>query len=148
MKSHEDLHKLWYVFLKEKNKLKSDLLLSQQLGQMFYGYSDLVKIRLSMARLLTVVNERKKLRNEYRKHLEDDYIAKKKAEEKAAIDAENAALREKGIKTPRTEEEVKEVLAKKAAKKKEALASALEQLTQAKENTETAKAPLLDESDI
>ena len=43
---------------------------------------------------------------------------------------------------------MKEVLAKKAAKKKEALASALEQLTQAKENTETAKAPLLDESDI
>jgi hypothetical protein len=114
------------VFLKEKNKLKSDFLLSQQLGQVFYGFSDLVKIRLSMARLLTVVNERKKLRNEYRKHLEDEYIAKKKAEEKASIDAENAALRQKGINTPRTEEEVKEVLAKKAAKKKEALASALE----------------------
>ena len=27
-----------------------------------------------MARLLTVVNERKKLRNEYRAHLEDKYI--------------------------------------------------------------------------
>jgi len=31
-----------------------------------------------MARLLTIVNERKKLRNEYRKVLEDEYIAKKK----------------------------------------------------------------------
>jgi len=38
---------------------------------MFYGHSDLVKVRLTMARLLTIVNERKKLRNEYRKHLED-----------------------------------------------------------------------------
>jgi hypothetical protein len=37
-----------------------------------------------MARLLTVVNERKKLRNEYRRYLEDEYIAKKKAEEFAA----------------------------------------------------------------
>lgn len=33
---------------------------------MFYGDSHLLKVRLSMARLLTVVNERKKLRNEYR----------------------------------------------------------------------------------
>jgi large subunit ribosomal protein L47 len=54
------------------------------MGQMFYGYSELVKVRLSMARLLTIVNERKKLRNEYRKHLEDQYIQKKKDEEKAA----------------------------------------------------------------
>jgi hypothetical protein len=34
-----------------------------------------------MARLLTVVNERKKLRAEYRIHLENEYINKKKAEE-------------------------------------------------------------------
>ena len=88
--------------LKEKNKLKSDLLISQQLQQQFYGYSDLVKIRLSMARLLTVVNERKKLRNEYRRHLEDEYIAKKKEEEQAVIKAENEKLREQDIKPPRT----------------------------------------------
>ena len=42
----------------------------------------MLKVRLSMSRLLTVVNERKKIRNEYRKHLEDEYIAMKKAEEK------------------------------------------------------------------
>ena len=75
LKNHDDLHKLWYVLLKEKNKLRSDLLISQQLQQMFYGHSDILKVKLSMNRLLTVVNERKKLRNEYRKHLEDEYIA-------------------------------------------------------------------------
>lgn len=32
-----------------------------------------------MSRLLTVVNERKKLRAEYRMHLENQYIAEKKA---------------------------------------------------------------------
>jgi large subunit ribosomal protein L47 len=83
LKSHEDLHKLWFVLLQEKNKLKSDLLFSIQLGQQFYGHDHLFKTRKSMARLLTVVNERKKIRNEYRKYLEDQYIEKCKAEEEA-----------------------------------------------------------------
>lgn len=38
------------------------------------GTSDLKKVNLSMARLLTVVNERKKLRHEYRKFTEDVHI--------------------------------------------------------------------------
>ena len=59
---------------------------------MFYGYSELVKVRLSMTQ-------------------------SKKAEEKVALEASNEKLREQGVKLPRTEEEVKEVLAKKAAKK-------------------------------
>jgi hypothetical protein len=45
---------------------------------MFSGHNDLVKVRQSMSRLLTVVNERKKIRNEYRKNLEDEYIKKMK----------------------------------------------------------------------
>ena len=74
LKSHDDLHKLWYVLLKEKNKLKSDYLMILQLRGQFFGYNDMSKIQLSMARLLTVVNERKKLRTEYRAYLEDNYI--------------------------------------------------------------------------
>lgn len=34
----------------------------------------MTKIKVSMARLLTVVNERKKIRENYRKHLEDNYV--------------------------------------------------------------------------
>lgn len=74
LKSHGDLHKLWYVLLIEKNKLKSDSLMSIQMGQQFYGSDHLYKVKKSMARLLTVVNERKKVRNEYRRHLEIEYV--------------------------------------------------------------------------
>jgi hypothetical protein len=63
-----------------------------------------------MARLLTIVNERKKLRNEYRRHLEDEYIAKKKAEEQDVMKAEHEKLKEQGLKPPLTHEELKEVL--------------------------------------
>lgn len=72
---------------------------------MFYGYSDIIKVRMSMARLLTVVNERKKLRSEYRRILEDEYIARKKAEEKAAEVDRIEKLREQGVKTELTEDE-------------------------------------------
>lgn len=33
-----------------------------------------------MARLLTIVNERKKIREDYWRHLEDEYIQKRKVE--------------------------------------------------------------------
>lgn len=85
LKNHEDLHRLWYVLLKEKNKLKSDFLMCKQLGQIFYGHNDLTKVALTMSRLLTVVNERKKLRAEYRIHLENEYVADRKAEELEAF---------------------------------------------------------------
>jgi hypothetical protein len=63
---------------------------------MFYGHDRLVKVNLSMARLLTIVNERKKLRAEYRHILEDRYIAKKKEEEQAQLEEERARLMEEG----------------------------------------------------
>ena len=39
------------------------------------------KVNLSMKRLLTIVNERKRLRSLYRMHLEDEYIKKVKERE-------------------------------------------------------------------
>ena len=107
LKSHDDLHKLWYVLLKEKNKLKSDFLMCKQLGQNFFGKNDLKKVNLTMSRLLTVVNERKRLRAQYRIHLEDEYIRKVKERELNEFLANRdrmAAMGEKNL--PLTEEEV------------------------------------------
>lgn len=78
-----------------------------------------------MARLLTVVNERKKLRNEYRKHLEDEYIAKKKAEELAE---QRAAAEKAGVKPPPTPEELKAMLTQRFNKKQEAIEKRMEAL--------------------
>jgi large subunit ribosomal protein L47 len=110
LKKHDDLHKLWYVLLKEKNKLKSDFLMCKQMQQIFYGHSELGKVALSMARLLTVVNERKTIRSEYRAFLENQYIEKKKAEEKEAFMAHRETKKAEGSKFPMTTEEVKIML--------------------------------------
>jgi hypothetical protein len=48
---------------------------------MFFGKNDMKKVNLSQARLLTIVNERKRLRSLYRAHLEDQYISKIKERE-------------------------------------------------------------------
>ena len=69
-----------------------------------------------MSRLLTIVNERKKLRNEYRKILEDSYIESKKAEEKALAKEKNDKARENKEPFLMTEDEVKEMMIKKSQK--------------------------------
>jgi hypothetical protein len=148
LKSHDDLHKLWYVLLKEKNKLKSDWLVSSQLGQQFYGYSDILKVRLSMSRLLTVVNERKKLRNEYRRHLEDEYIAKKKAEEQTALEAENEKRKDAGLKPIITQKDVVEMIKQRSLRKKEKIDASFETLKTEAENKEVAISPLLSQDDL
>ena len=89
-----------------------------------------MKVKQSMARLLTVVNERKKLRNEYRKHLEDEYIARKKAEEKAAEVDRIEKLREQGIKTEKTEDEIKNDIQKYKEARKLRMSKSLDNLRQ------------------
>eukprot|EP01016_Furgasonia_blochmanni_P031845 TRINITY_DN3286_c0_g2_i1.p1 TRINITY_DN3286_c0_g2~~TRINITY_DN3286_c0_g2_i1.p1 ORF type:complete len:277 (+),score=54.39 TRINITY_DN3286_c0_g2_i1:103-933(+) len=49
------------------------------------------KVKVSMARLLTVVNERKKVREEYRRHLEEEYLEKKRAEYMKQLRADEEA---------------------------------------------------------
>lgn len=54
----------------------------------------MLKVKTTMARLLTIVNERKKLRSEYRKQLENEFIAYQKAEEAKAYKEEIEALKQ------------------------------------------------------
>lgn len=153
LKSHSDLHKLWYVLLQEKNKLKSDALFSVQMGQLYAGYDNLLKVRLSMSRLLTVVNERKKLRSEYRQHLEQEYIKEQKAKEAEELEAKNEELKKSGLKVAPTEEQIKDYFVERQKRQKEKINHVREELIEKyesskNEDSETAAAPLLDEADI
>lgn len=138
LKSHEDLHKLWYVLLIEKNKLKSDQLLSIQMGQYFYGYNNMLKVRLSMSRLLTVVNERKKLRNEYRRSLEDEYIKKKKEDERSLELLKKSQERRAKSTGPIVHKDVRKIMRNKIRAKKERQARSHEAIMRkVKETQET-----------
>ncbi|KAL4470263.1 hypothetical protein ABPG74_011874 [Tetrahymena malaccensis] len=77
-KSNEELHKLWYVLLREKNALKSDNQYKFKVYDKIGQQGRLGKVKRSMARLLTVVNERKQIRENYRKHLEEEYVAQQR----------------------------------------------------------------------
>lgn len=101
-----------------------------------------------MSRLLTVVNERKKLRSEYRKVLEDEYIAKKKQEEQESYKAEVEKLKEQGIKIPPSEEEIKELLKAKSAKRMEEYGKIFETLKEKAAKEDTVVSPLLNEKDL
>lgn len=64
-----------------------------------------------MARLLTVVNERKRLRTQYRIHLENEYIAERKAEELKKLIEKREVLKARGVKNlPLTPSEVADQL--------------------------------------
>ena len=69
----------------------------KQLQQIFYGHADLTKVNLSMARLLTVVNERKRLRVQYRQHLENQYIQEQKDAEMKVFLENREKLQAKGV---------------------------------------------------
>ena len=59
LKSFEDLHKLWYVCLKEKNFLLSERQAYRQTsGTRFRGAGRLKKVKLTMKRILTVLSRR------------------------------------------------------------------------------------------
>jgi len=99
-----------------------------------------------MARLLTVVNERKKIRNEYRRHLEQEYIDQKKAEEQEAL-SEQAAVRAQ-------HEEIKdssnmhEGLASKVQQFHKSKKSMLKDFKETREAQDSCNAPLLTKEDV
>ena len=70
-----------------------------------------------MARLLTVVNERKRLVNEYRKYLEDQYIAEQKAKDHEVWLKEREEKRARGEPVAMTPDEVIVMLKARAARK-------------------------------
>lgn len=74
LKNSEDLHKLWYVLIKEKNALLADSAYKKKIYNTRGPQGRMSKLKVSMSRLLTVVNERKKVRDDYRKSLEDEYV--------------------------------------------------------------------------
>ncbi len=57
-KSFDDLHKLWYVLLKEKNMLLSLKHEAKRTGQEVPNFGRLKMVKISMARLKGVVGER------------------------------------------------------------------------------------------
>ena len=64
LKCGSDLHKLWYVLLKEKNAILSDKRLIRSVtGEKEYGEdSRIKKLKSSMNRLMGVVRERENVR--------------------------------------------------------------------------------------
>merc|ERR1711879_272334 len=59
MQSFEDLHKLWYVLLKEKNFLITEQHEARQQRVRWKHHGRLKKVKLSMKRILTVITRRK-----------------------------------------------------------------------------------------
>jgi large subunit ribosomal protein L47 len=57
-KSWDDLHKLWYVLLKERNMLQSEKLRARAANARLQNPFRLTKVRKSMSRIKHVLNER------------------------------------------------------------------------------------------
>jgi large subunit ribosomal protein L47 len=58
LKSFEDLHGLWFVLLKERNMLETERSKAKKANTQMMNPARLKKVRASMARLKTVLNER------------------------------------------------------------------------------------------
>lgn len=102
-----------------------------------------------MARLLTVVNERKRLRTEYRLHLENEYIQKQKEEEMKAFLEKREKLEARGVKNlPKTAEELRAELFAHKDRQAARLKEEREKIKESQLSEETAMAAQLDDKDI
>jgi len=64
LKSFEDLHRLWFVLLKERNLLATQKAEAQRLGQRWFGTSRIFKAKESMARIKTILLERQRIHSQ------------------------------------------------------------------------------------
>ncbi len=126
LKSDSDLHKLWYILLKEKLAIKSDQYQNSQdiilARRQRFLRETLDKVSLSMLRLKSVTAERQAIRNEFMKFLEFYYIKKKQANEKYSFLAQkkNKTTESDLDKTEQTipEEKTEEKMEKETQKKR------------------------------
>ena len=102
-----------------------------------------------MARLLTIVNERKKLRAEYRIHLENEYIKERTAEEKKALMQQREILKEQGVENlPMTPEEVRQMIKEQSERKNAQLVEARDKINAKLETGTTTLAPNFTAADV
>ena len=88
LKSNDQLHKLWYVLLREKNSILADNALLKRIKDTEIPKDRIEKVDKSMVRIKVVMNERKKVADDYRRYLEDKYVEKKQAELKDQYEEE------------------------------------------------------------
>lgn len=60
-KSFDDLHRLWWVLIKERNLLATQAAEARRMGQRWFGNHRVHKCGLSMARIKTILTERQML---------------------------------------------------------------------------------------
>jgi len=83
LKSFDDLHKLWFVLLKEKNMLMTQRAEARSIADKakFPNPYRLKKVRLSMARIKVVLGERERVVAEAKQKIRELYAAQKRMRE-------------------------------------------------------------------
>lgn len=89
LKSTDDLHKLWYVLLREKNAILADDALLKRVRDRELPKDRIFKVERSMRRIKTVMTERERIRVQYRTYLEDEYTKQKREELKDQYEEES-----------------------------------------------------------
>lgn len=100
LKSFSDLHKLWYILLKEKNMLLTQRALARQKKDksLFPQPIRLVYVKKSMARLKTVLRERELVVKAAKKKILELYLKeKKKVEKLARQEAEKPVIKPENV---------------------------------------------------